>query len=122
MKAIDIIDQQSYAVGHAAGYAEGQRTGYDIGYIACELNHRRTQQKKERMRAAKKECLIFFLKWKVVEIFLAVLVSLLIWMITGSRLITAVVTLASIIFIVKNKYWRDDYEQNRKGKTKRIQR
>lgn len=33
----DIIDQESYKAGVAAGYVEGREYGYELGYHACRL-------------------------------------------------------------------------------------
>ena len=52
---MDIIDQESYKAGMAAGYEEGRAYGYELGYHACrlKLNKKKVmslEEKKDRMR------------------------------------------------------------------------
>lgn len=52
---MDIIDQESYKAGMAAGYEEGRAYGYELGYHACrlKLNKKKVmslEEKKDRMK------------------------------------------------------------------------
>lgn len=52
---MDIIDQESYKAGMAAGYEEGRAYGYELGYHACrlKLNKKKVmslEEKKDRIR------------------------------------------------------------------------
>lgn len=48
---MDIIDQESYKAGMAAGYEEGRAYGYELGYHACrlKLNKKKVMSLEEKM-------------------------------------------------------------------------
>lgn len=52
---MDIIDQESYKAGMAAGYEEGRAYGYELGYHACrlKLNKKKVMSLDEKMSRMK---------------------------------------------------------------------
>lgn len=61
----DVIDMISYDSGFACGYSEGRKEGFDVGWYCYKLGMMQERSKRKRIRKAKKERLLYFLKQKL---------------------------------------------------------
>lgn len=73
---MDIIDMQSYDAGYASGLVEGISNGYEIGYNLC-MRQSRKEKEREKQRQ------LYFLKQKLVGVFL-LLLSLVVILLPGT--------------------------------------
>lgn len=109
-KVIDIIDSQSYEAGYTAGYSDAEAKGYDEGYRACQLDYRRRAKERKQSKIQEKRRRLYFLKQKVVGVFLLVLTVFMVKILDGDATIALLtVPLGLTLIFSKEKWWMDNY-------------
>lgn len=109
-KIIDIIDAQSYEAGYTAGYSEAESKGYAEGYQACRLEYRQKAREQKQLKIREKRRRLYFLKQKVVGVFMLVLTIFAVKLLDGDATIALLtVPLGLALIFSKEKWWMDNY-------------
>lgn len=109
-KVIDIIDSQSYEIGYTAGYSDAENHGYDEGYRACQCDYQKRAKERKQLKIQEKRRRLYFLKQKVVGVFLLILTIFAIRLLDGDTTIALLtVPLGLTLIFSKEKWWMDNY-------------
>lgn len=109
-KVIDIIDSQSYEAGYAAGYSEAAGNSFNEGYQACRLDYKKRAMKRKQLKMKEKQRRLYFLKQKLVGVFLLALTILAVKLLEGDATIAFItVPLGLMLIFSKEKWWMDSY-------------
>ena len=109
-KVIDIIDSQSYEAGYAAGYSEAEKKGFDEGYQACQLDYKKRVKERKQLKIQEKRRRLYFLKQKVVGVFLLILTIFAVKLLEGDATIALItIPLGLGLIFSKEKWWMDSY-------------
>lgn len=109
-KVIDIIDSQSYEAGYAVGYSEAESKSYDECYRTCQLYYKKKARERKRLKNQEKRRRLYFLKQKVVGVFLLVLTIFAVKLLEGDATIALItVPLGLGLIFSKEKWWMDGY-------------
>lgn len=109
-KVINIIDSQSYKAGYAAGYSEAEEKGYDEGYQACQLDYKKRARERKQLKIQEKRRRLYFLKQKVIGVFLLILTIFAVKLLEGDATIALItVPLGLVLIFSKEKCWMDSY-------------
>lgn len=109
-KVIDIIDSQSYEAGYAAGYSEAEAISFDEGYQACRLDYKKRARERKQLKIRKKRRLLYFLKQKVIGVFLLVLTIFVVKLLEGGATVALfTVPLGLTLIFSREKWWMDSY-------------
>ncbi len=121
-KIIDIIDVQSYEVGYAAGYSEAEGNSFDEGYRACWLDYKKRVREQKQLKMQEKRRRLYYLKQKIVGVFLLVLTIFAAKLLEGAVTIAIItVPLGLVLIFSKEKWWIDRHyfeSQNKEGGTR----
>lgn len=109
-KVIDIIDSQSYEAGYAAGYSEAEEKSFDEGYQACQLDYKKRAKERKQLKIQEKRRRLYFLKQKVVGVFLLILTIFAVKLLEGDATIALITVPLSLgLIFSKEKWWMDSY-------------
>ena len=101
-KVLDVIDLQSYDAGYAAGYLDGKTYGYDT----CRKDYRKKAREHKQHRDAMRRRRLYFLKQKLIGVFLLVITIFMTWILDGDATMAILTVPISLLLIFsKKKYW-----------------
>lgn len=94
----DIIDQQSYEMGYAAGFADGHEESFERGYQECIRDEKR--RKKEELQD--KACKLYYIIQKSAGVVMLAITVLTIMLLDGDATI-ALFLLPLILMLIFSK-------------------
>ena len=106
-KVIDIIDSQSYEAGYAAGYSEAEEKALKKVIRRVSLI---TRKERKQLKIQEKRRRLYFLKQKVVGVFLLILTIFAVKLLEGDATIALItIPLGLGLIFSKEKWWMDSY-------------
>lgn len=96
---IDIIDQQSYEIGYAAGLADKNNEAYEMGYRECLKDERRRKNKEIRERTRK----TYYILQKTLGVAALAVMCLMVRVMDGDATIALLLLPVILALIFSNK-------------------
>lgn len=96
------------------------KRGFDKGYKACQLDYKKRAKERKQLKIQEKRRRLYFLKQKVVGVFLLVLTIFAVKLLEGDATIALItIPLGLGLIFGKEKWWMDSYYFETKNEERR---
>lgn len=102
-KIFDIIDQQSYEMGYAAGLVDGIDSAYEQGYFDCAIDTKKDAKRRKQLRKMKKLFKLYYILQKLLGVLILLVMVAMAKVLDGDMTIYLLMLPLSLALIFSRK-------------------